>query len=178
MLKSILWQWSQIYCDNVHTFNLSRLQLNLKTLLWHMSQIALNRRIFINDLFTLCLALSNACPWISSSVLSRYTAGLPGKMQAAASGGYGSFSGMSSGSNCFTIDICPDLLIAGIAAAAAAAFFLIYQGITMASRRRRRRNVDPTNASIVFDMLTLGKENSSRLWKFWPHKTLTLAKKT
>ena len=97
-------------------------------------------------------------------------------MQAAASGGYGSFSGMSSGSNCFTIDICPDLLIAGIAAAAAAAFFLIYQGITMASRRRRRRNVDPTNASIVFDMLTLGKENSSRTMNVLTPQNLDIGK--
>ena len=81
-------------------------------------------------------------------------------MQAAASGGYGSFSG-GSGSNCFTIDICPDLLLAGIAAAAAGAFFLIYQAITMAGgRRRKRRNFqDPANASIVFDMLSLGKKS-------------------
>ena len=78
-------------------------------------------------------------------------------MQAAASGGYGSFSG-GSGSNCFTIDICPDLLLAGIAAAAAGAFFLIYQAITMAARRRKRSNLEPTNASIVFEMLTLGKD--------------------
>ncbi len=38
-----------------------------------------------------------------------------------------------------TLEICPDLLIAGLAVAGAAAFFLLYTGITMAGRRRRRR---------------------------------------
>ena len=51
-------------------------------------------------------------------------------MLAAASGGHGSYSGGGGSSSCFTIDICPDLLIAAIAAAAAGAFYLIYTGIT------------------------------------------------
>ena len=76
-------------------------------------------------------------------------------MQAAASGGYGSHSGMSSGSNCFTIDICPDLLLAAIAAAAAGAFFFIYQAITMAMRKKRSI-IEHPNASIVFDLLAYG----------------------
>ncbi len=57
--------------------------------------------------------------------------------------GYGSYSGghMKSGTSCFTIDICPDLLIALLAAAAAAAFFFLYQAITVAGRRRKRRQL-------------------------------------
>ena len=81
-------------------------------------------------------------------------------MQGAASGGYGSYSSMSSGSNCFTIDICPDLLLAAIAAAAAAAFYLIYQAITMAMRRKRSLSIidtfDTSSAFVVFELLHLG----------------------
>lgn len=74
-------------------------------------------------------------------------------------GSHGSYSGMSSGTSCFTIDICPDLLIAIIAAAAAGAFFFLYQAITVAGRkkRRKRRNIQNTDASIVFDLAALGK---------------------
>ena len=79
------------------------------------------------------------------------------RLKGAASGGHGSYSGGSSGSDCFTIDICPDLLIAAIAAAAAAAFFLIYQGITMAPARRKR-SFFPSDASVVFEMFDLGKQ--------------------
>ena len=39
---------------------------------------------------------------------------------------------------CLELNICPDLLLAGIAAAAAGAFFFLYQAITMAGRRRKR----------------------------------------
>ena len=36
------------------------------------------------------------------------------------------------------VDICPDLLLAGIAVAAAAAFFALYTALTMEGRRKRR----------------------------------------
>ena len=42
------------------------------------------------------------------------------------------------GTNCATIDICPDILIAAIFAAAAAVFVLLYMAITKAGRRRKR----------------------------------------
>ena len=40
---------------------------------------------------------------------------------------------------CFEISICPDLLMAGIAAFAAGAFFFINQAIIDAAKRKRRR---------------------------------------
>lgn len=89
--------------------------------------------------------------WLSFLYSSQYNTRLQTSAQnllGAFSGGYGG----GSGSDCFTIDICPDLLIAGIAAAAAGAFFLIYQGITMAVRRRKRSVSDT-----VMDSLALGK---------------------
>ena len=69
-----------------------------------------------------------------SSVLSRYT-----DLKGAGTSSHGSFGtfGMG-GTDCFTIDICPDLLLAGFAAAAAAAFWLIYAAITMNAGRRKR----------------------------------------
>ena len=51
---------------------------------------------------------------------------------------YGSFSGGGGSGSCFSIDICPDLILAAIAAAAAAAAFLIYQAITVAGKRKKR----------------------------------------
>ena len=45
---------------------------------------------------------------------------------------------MSGGDNCPTVDICPDLILAGLAAAGAAAFFFIYQAITVKAGRRKR----------------------------------------
>ena len=71
-------------------------------------------------------------------------------LKEAASAIYGSFSGMGGGSgSCFTLEICPDLLIAGIAVAAAAAFWLIYEAITMAGARRRKRSVSDLTSSII-----------------------------
>ena len=56
------------------------------------------------------------------------------------------------------LDICPDLLIAGLAAAAAGAFFFLYQAITKAGKRRKRSNFYEVNdASMVFDLLAIGK---------------------
>ena len=54
----------------------------------------------------------------------------------SASGGYGSHD--DPGGSCFTIDICPDLILAAIVAAAAAAAVLIFNAIVAAGRRKRR----------------------------------------
>ena len=45
------------------------------------------------------------------------------------------------GTNCATIDICPDILIGGIFAAGAAALGLLYTLITMVGRRRKKRGI-------------------------------------
>ena len=55
------------------------------------------------------------------------------------SNSYGSYSGHgASPGSCFSLDICPDLILAAIAAAAAAAAFLIYNAIVAAGRRKKR----------------------------------------
>ena len=48
------------------------------------------------------------------------------------------------GTNCYSVDICPDLLLAAISAAAAAAFYLLYMAITMVpvGRKRRKRSLE------------------------------------
>ena len=40
---------------------------------------------------------------------------------------------------CFDLQICPDLILAGIAVFSAAAFFFLYQAITMNGKRKRKR---------------------------------------
>ena len=80
------------------------------------------------------------------------------QMLAAASGGHGSYSGGGGSSSCFTIDICPDLLIAAIAAAAAGAFYLIYTGITKASAKRRKRSSMPFDDALI-DPITFVSEH-------------------
>ena len=63
-------------------------------------------------------------------------------LQSSQSQPYGSYSsgygGGSPGGSCFSIDICPDLILAAIAAAAAAAAFGLYIAITQAGRRKKR----------------------------------------
>ena len=62
------------------------------------------------------------------------------------SGSYGSKGGHEDqGTNCATIDICPDLLFGGLFAAGAAAFAAIYIAITMAARKRKRREAKTSN---------------------------------
>ena len=52
----------------------------------------------------------------------------------------GSYEDMSSSSgSCFSLDICPDIILTVIALAAAAGFYLLYITTTMAGRRRRKR---------------------------------------
>ena len=62
------------------------------------------------------------------------------------------------GTNCYSVDICPDLLLAAIAAAAALAFYLIYMAITMVpvGRKRRKRNIDNENTTFYGDQRTKG----------------------
>ena len=60
-----------------------------------------------------------------------------GSMLGSESGGRGGGGGSSS-AGCFDIDICPDLILAGVAVFSAAAFFALYVAITMARRRKKR----------------------------------------
>ena len=82
------------------------------------------------------------------------------RLKAAASGGHGSYSGGSGGMECFTLDICPDLLISGLTAAAAAAFYFIYQAITVKAAGRKKRSfqnfVQSYNLNHLFDFFTIG----------------------
>lgn len=55
--------------------------------------------------------------------------------------GHGSFGGGSSlfsgtGSSCFTVDVCPDLVMALAAAAGAAGVYFLYTAITVKAGRR------------------------------------------
>ena len=59
---------------------------------------------------------------------------LMGDLIGSASSGYGGNPG-----SCFTIDICPDLILAAIVAAAGLGAVLIFNAIVAAGKRRRRR---------------------------------------
>ena len=61
---------------------------------------------------------------------------------------------------CFTIDICPDLLISGLTAAAAAAFYFIYQAITVKAGRKKRSYQNffqSYDFNHLLDFFTVGK---------------------
>ena len=80
---------------------------------------------------------------------------------AGTSSMFGSFSGGGYGStppgSCFSIDICPDLLLAALAAAAAAGFVAIFIAITMAGKRRKRSEESQLSIlSSISDILNLG----------------------
>ena len=68
-------------------------------------------------------------------------------------GYYGSYYGISETYNCFKIDICPDFLLAGLAASGAAAFFWIYQAITVKAAGRRKQSFQNFIKSHDFDHL-------------------------
>ena len=51
---------------------------------------------------------------------------------------YSSASSSSNPGSCFSLDLCPDLVLAVIAAAAAAGAYFLYITITQAGRRKRR----------------------------------------
>ena len=100
----------------------------------------------------------------------------------SSSGGYSDMS--SSSGSCFSLDICPDIILALIAAAAAGGFYFIYITITMAGKRRRRRSLlecqcdqegeeadhDEGESSWLSDILWLGNlltfSKSIYMWKF------------
>ena len=63
---------------------------------------------------------------------------IPG-LGSGQSGSYSKHGNEDQGTNCATIDICPDLLFGGIFAAGAAAFAALYIAITMAAMKRKRR---------------------------------------
>ena len=97
----------------------------------------------------------------SSSLLSLFGGG--GDLQGSSSDSYGSYGGgygVDPGS-CFSLDICPDLILAAIALAAAVAAFVLYQTITMAGKRRKREADQSGN--LVTDLLWLGRIH---LWHF------------
>jgi MFS superfamily sulfate permease-like transporter len=64
-------------------------------------------------------------------------------------GGYGTSPG-----SCFSIDICPDIILAVIAAAAAAAVYLLYTTITAG---RKKRSSDSWTWGGWPDLLSLGR---------------------
>ena len=61
----------------------------------------------------------------------------PSNLLSSPSQSYGSYSGGGS-SSCFKLDICPDLLLAGLAAAFAAFFYILHTAITKKGRKKRR----------------------------------------
>ena len=63
---------------------------------------------------------------------------IPG-LGSGQSGSYSKHGSEDQGTNCATIDICPDLLFGALFAAGAAAFAALYVAITMAGRRRKKR---------------------------------------
>lgn len=65
-------------------------------------------------------------------------------------------SSSSSGGSCFDVDICPDLLLAGVALFAAAAFYTLYVAITMAGKKRRRRRRRAPGLERVLDVVSAG----------------------
>ena len=83
-------------------------------------------------------------------------AGVFGDLVGAGSGSHGSYGGGHGGGpmgGCFSIDICPDLILAAIAAAAAAAAFLIYNAITAG---RKKRSSETSWLSTITDIFNLG----------------------
>ena len=71
--------------------------------------------------------------------------------EAGHKGSYGGHGGGFMGSDsCFSIDICPDLIFAAVAAAAAAGVYVIYQAIVTKGKRRRKRDSDNTWALLAY----------------------------
>ena len=68
---------------------------------------------------------------------------------------YGSYYGISETYNCFKIDICPDFLLAGLAASGAAAFFWIYQAITVKAAGRRKNEASKISLHLMILIIFL-----------------------
>ena len=64
--------------------------------------------------------------------------GYGGGSYGGTGGSFGSLSLGGSGSSCFALNICPDLLLAGVAAGGAAAAYLLYTAITVKAGRKKR----------------------------------------
>jgi hypothetical protein len=98
------------------------------------------------------------------SVASRVKAPPRGGLLQSSSSTYGSYSG-SSGSSCFKLDICPDLLLAGLAAAFAAFFYLLHTAITMKGRKKRRslslHAAEVFRVKFLWDLVHHGTETNS-----------------
>ena len=100
-------------------------------------------------------------------------------LQSSQSQMYGSFSGHGGyghdmgtpGGSCFSIDICPDLILALITAAGAAAALGFYLAIVAAGKRRKRSLgeespwISPLLQPLVSSMFGLG----SYLWILFSH---------
>ena len=100
---------------------------------------------------------------VETSVVSRVRA--PNNLQQSASSHYGSYSGGGS-SSCFKLDICPDLLLAGLVAAFAAIFYLLHTAITMKGRKKRRslsfNEKQVFHPKFLWDMVNLGNFKESQ----------------
>ena len=82
---------------------------------------------------------------MNRAVIDLKTAGTS-SLGSGQSGSYGKHGGNEDqGTNCATIDICPDLLFGGLFAAGAAAFAALYIAITMAAEKRKRREARASN---------------------------------
>ena len=112
-------------------------------------------------------------PWAPPHLQSYYGAilgrrvgpgGTTSDLDSTGSDLLGSLSGggMAQSGSCFSLDICPDLILALIAAAAAGGFYFLYITITMAGRKRKRKRslCEPQTESvgqILSDILNLGE---------------------
>ena len=61
--------------------------------------------------------------------------------------------------SCFSVDICPEVLLAGLTVGAAAGFFALYQQITKKGRRKR----DSSLHTVVYDSLNLLLNNGKKI---------------
>ena len=79
---------------------------------------------------------------------------------------YASLSSSTKQDSCFDMGLCPDLLVAMVAAMAGLGFTMLYQAVTAAAdrgRRKRRSNTSRKTAFQVFsDALTLDNSNGKR----------------
>ena len=71
-------------------------------------------------------------------------------------GGHGGYGMGTPGGSCFSIDICPDLILALITAAGAAAALGFYLAIVAAGRRRKRSLGESLLQPLVSSMFGLG----------------------
>lgn len=70
--------------------------------------------------------------------------------------------------NCFDLNICPDLIMAILAAGAAAGFLALYMALTMAAggKRRRKRGLDTatdTQQQALFWLGSIRKSDTTHL---------------